>query len=574
MKSINSSIKAGRHARLAAVLLAASLLCGCDKDALAPMASASPAPAGLAESTPTPGGAITLPMPDDSELGNPLKNATREMSSIYGLIFEGLLKAGDSGAPEPCLAENLPEPSPDGLEWTFSLRKGVKWQVTGRELSADDVKFTLDEIKALSADSSADYPYDYVMQYARKWEVVDDQTIKITFKKPFYGALQALVFPILPSDGGYDDGGAPAMPVGTGPYTVTYYEKGKSIRLEANHDWWRTPPTIADISVMPFPDNQTEISSLPLKQLDALQTEDLTVTQYRDSGDAKVYEYPTRYFEFIALNFTSMDIQDKKIRQAIAFALDRQEIVTFTYVKHATVSDSPVMPSSWLYNGKMLLYDHDVEEARRLIQLAGWQDNCDKDGNPVLDANGNPVKDDKGNDLVRDGFYDTSPDGIRRPLSFTLLTYSDETDTLRYDAAMLIRDQLAKAGIEVEVKSETWSDYSRMLNEKSFDMALCGCYMSPVPDYSVLVGTGGKLNKGGYSDSDMDALLDDIMNSYEPDVLKLKTGDLQQKIIDNLPIISLYFRTHSLLTSPDIGGVSGVKEESAYDSISQWYIGQ
>jgi hypothetical protein len=56
--------------------------------------------------------------------------------------------------------------------------------------------------------------------------------------------------------------------------------------------------------------------------------------------------------------------------------------------------------------------------------------------------------------------------------------------------------------------------------------------------------------------------------------LKLKINDLQERIIDDLPIVSLYFRTHSLLTSPDIRGVSGVKEESAYDSISQWYIEQ
>lgn len=572
MKNISSFIKAGKAA---AVLLAAVLLFGCGDDAFAPNDSASPAPEGLsAGSTPASGGSITLPMPEDSEPGNPLMRATREMSGIYGLIYESLLNADDTGAPAPCLAENLPKQSLDGLEWTFSLRKGVKWHVSGRELSAEDVKFTLDEIKGLSDDTAADYPYDYVMKYIRRWDVLDDSTIRITLRKPFYGALQALTFPILPKGEGYENGNSPRMPVGTGPYVVTFCEKGKSVLLEANQDWWRTPPIISNISVTPFPDNQTEISSLPLKQLDAVQTEDLTVTQYRDSGDANLYEYPTRYFEYIALNFAYTDVQDRKLRQAIAYALDRQEIVTFTYVRHATVSDSPVMPSNWLYNGKLLKYNNSVEEARRLIELAGWQDNFDKNSIPLKDMNGNPAKDASGNPIVSDGFYDTSPDGIKRPLSFTLLTYSDETDTLRFDAAVLIRDQLAKAGIEVEVRTASWSEYTRMLNDRSFDLALCGCYLSPAPDYSCLIGTGEKLNKGGYSSTDMDALLEDVMNSPDANTLKLKTEELQQRVIDELPIISLYFRTHSLLTSPDIRGVSGVTEESAYRSISQWYIEQ
>jgi peptide/nickel transport system substrate-binding protein len=575
MKNINSSIKAGRRARCAAALLCAALLAGCGGSP-SPLDSTAPTYTDpYTVSTPRPGGSLMLPMPASAELGNPLKAATREIASIYGMIFESLLTAGENGEPAACLAENW-EKSEDGTFFTLKLRDGVKWQKTGRALNADDVVYTWGEIKTFSADTSADYPYDYTTKYISSCSKVDDRTVKFTLKTPFYGALQAFCFPILPSDGGYDDGGAPDLPVGTGPYEVTGYEKGKSIAMKANPDWWRSAPLIAEVNVMAFPDNSSEISSLTLRQLDALQTEDLTVAQYRDSGDAGIYEYQTRYFEYMALNFTSSDIQNKRIRQAIAYALNRQEIVSYTYVNHASITDTPVSyDNAWLYGSKLIQYGHNVEEARRLIMLAGWQDNYDGDGNAVLDKDGNPAKGTDGNPIVADGFWDTSPDGIKRPLTFKLITNMDEGNTLRNDAAALIRDQLAKAGIKVVLESETWDNYTTALRQKDFDLALCGCYLSPVPDYSLLFssGSGGKLNVGGYKDDTTDAMLDDILHCYDLSTLKVKTADLQARIIDELPIISLYFRTHSLLYSPGIQGVAGAREDSAFANINQWHFG-
>jgi peptide/nickel transport system substrate-binding protein len=545
MRNTSSCIKTGKPVKWLAALLCAVLLVGCGKGTpAATTASPSVEPeATVGEQTPKTGTTLVLPMPSGSELGNPLLTSTREMSSIYGLIFESLLETDDSGAIAPCLAETW-LPSPDGLKWTFTLRSGVKWHGTGRVLNAGDVKFTLDQIKALGKDK----PWGYITEeYLKSWQVNDDGTLTIELKKPFYGALHALTFPILPSDGGYQNGGVPATPVGTGPYVVTNYVKGKSISLAASSEWWKKPPFITKIQVLPFPDNETAISSLVLRQLDALQTDDLTVTQYQETGDAKVYEYPTRYFEYMALNFTSSDIKDKRIRQAIAYAIDRREIVSYTYVNHATVSDTPVPPDSWLYDSKQLKYNSDVDEARRLIKLAGW-----------LDSD-------------KDGFFDTSPEGVKRDLKFTLLTNRDENNTLRNDAAVLMAGQMGKAGIKVDLKTASFTEYSSMLTEKRFDMALCGCYVSPVPDYSFLLSSSGLMNIGGYKSDKMDTLLTDILKAPDSQTLKVKMGELQTEVIDDLPIISLYFRTHSLLTSPSVKGVTGVREDSAYGKLSQWY---
>jgi peptide/nickel transport system substrate-binding protein len=320
-----------------------------------------------------------------------------------------------------------------------------------------------------------------------------------------------------------------------------------SIKLKVNPDWWMKSPYIQNIEVLPFSDNATAIKSLVLRQLDAVQTDNLTVAQYRDSGDANVYEYPTHNFDYLAVNYSSEDLKDKGIRQAVAYAIDRREIAAWAYSNHAIVADTPVPPDSWLYDGKVLHYNKDVKKARELISSLGW----------VADADGNWMQD---------------PGGVQRTLKMRILTNREESDTLRVDSARLIADQLKEVGIDAQVDIEDWDTYLTKLKDKDYDLALCGCYLSPVPDLGFLLRTDGALNTGGWGNDSMDEILDQIVEINDSKKLSLRMADLQSAIIEELPIISLYFRTHSLLTSPSLQGVSGVQEDSAYANLSQWYL--
>ncbi len=554
MRNIKSFTIIRRIGGVLAALMLAATMAGCNRGGLDPTATATPVPTAAAtEPAPQPGGTMTIAVPEGSAFANPLLVTTREMSSLYHLVFESLLDTDDSGAPAPCLAETW-EQGKDDLTWTFTLRTGVKWQRLGRELTAADVEFTFQQLKDLGDDKY----WSFVTDYVKSCKAGDGNTVEVELKRPFYGALQALNFPIIPAGAGYEGGSAPDLPIGTGPYRVQA-QSAAEITMEVNTDWWKKAPYITTVKAVVYPDNATAVSTLVLgSQLDAVQTDDLTVSQYRESGDANVYEYPTRYFEYLAFNFGSPDLQEKPVRQAIAYAIDRLEIVSYTYVNHAIVTDTPVPPDSWLYDGKVLKYTCDVTEARRLIMLAGWQDNYDAKG-----------------EAGKDGYWDTSPDGVRRDLTFTLLTNRDETNTIRNDAALLIASQLGKAGIRTEVKSVAWTDYDKMIKEKRFDLALCGTYLSPVPDYRALLGSDGELDVGGSATSDMDTLLADVLNSPDSASLKVKIGVLQNKIIEDLPILCLYFRNHTLLTSNDLksltGTVAGAREDDAYARINQWY---
>ena len=536
----------GYTRRVSAALVLTVLLAGCGA---APQATATPTlqPTAKATKAPQPkvGGTIHLSMPTTKTADNPLKVTSREMSSIYGLIFESLLRS-DSAAPAAQLAE-LPTVSPDNLQLTFKLREGVKWQGSGRALDAQDVLYTLNQIKALGDQST----YAYVMNWLEpdSWQEGAGGTVVVRLKKPFYGAWKAFGFPILPRDGGFDDGAMPAMPYGTGPYLCTEFQPGTSIKLTVNPDWWMKTPYIQYIEVLPFANNATAIKSLVLRQLDAVQTNDLTVGQYRDSGDANVYEYPTHEFDYLAVNFASADLKDKRIRQAIAYAIDRREIAAWAFSNHAIVADTPVPPDSWLYDGKVVHYNKDIKKAEDLIASAGWKRAQDNDE-----------------------LWGTSPDGVNRPLKIRILTNREESDTLRVDSARLIADQLKAVGIDAEVNIQDWDKYLTMLQEGNYDLALCGAYLSPVPDLSFLLRSDGALNTGHWGSDKMDEMLDKIVQSADSKELSLRMAELQSAIIEELPVISLYFRTHSLLTSPNLQGISGVREEAAYADLSQWFL--
>lgn len=531
---------AARWTFLSAALLAL-LLAGCDTgpdDSLFPKRTIDPQSGGVVR-----GGTLTVPIPESAGSLHPLLERSRELCGLSGLIFEPLIRFNASGEPGPCLAQSW-EVDESRLVWTISLREGVVWHRQNRTVTASDVSFTLDLIREIGTGT----PYREIFDYIDRWNVVDDYTIAITMKQPFYGVINALDFPILPGESGYAADSAPNLPVGTGPYKAISNRPKEGMMLELNELWWQKSPYIEKIQAVPFSGTAEALSALVLQQVDVVQEDSLTATQYRDSGDANAYEYATRYFEFMAPNFESLYLQDVRVRQAIAYALDRQQIVSSVYVNHAIVVDTPISPTSWLYQGRLVVYNQDLEEARRLLKLAGWKNTDD------------------------DAWLDVSPSGVEDEFSLVLLTYNDPDRSLRYDAARLIQSQLAEAGIRVELRFESWDVYVQMMKEGTFDLLLTGWYMSDIPDFSYAFGSDSEGNLSGYRSETMDALLEEALQQSTQDGLQDVTDRIYQIIVDDLPIISLYFRTHTLLTTLPVQGVHNITEENAYGGIADWFI--
>ena len=435
-----------------------------------------------------------------------------------------------------------------GKKWTITVRDDVYWQHTGRKLDAYDVEFTLDLMKQLRQQNE-NAQFCEGLGYLRHWSVEDENTIKIYSFEPFYGSIQALDFPILPRDVGYGLDIDATFPVGTGPYMVTSWYPGEQVVLESNPNWWQKQPVIGKIVAKPYDDNGLAITALQLNQLDVVQTDEIALLATDQELNIFSYEYTTRYYEFMVPNIRTLLLEDKRVRQAIAHALDRDEIVSNVYINHAIPVDTPVPPTSFLYSGRLLTYNNDVEEAKNLLRLAGWK----------------YLEDD-------DPWLDVSPDGWEMDFTLTLLTNNDSENPHRAEAAKYIAKQLEQVGIKVEVKSEDWDAYKNMVREGRFDLLLGGWYLNDIPDLRFAFKSGGSQNLSGYMDAEMDELLQSVMEQSTREGLAGAFEVVQQKIIEDLPIISLYFRTHTLYTRRNIEKVVQVTEENAYSSIQYWKV--
>ncbi len=521
--------------------------CGKEPEFLRYNFTPEPTVAPIATEVPDGTTEIRIAMPSEIESTNPFKVTSRDMMSIYNLIFEPLISFDDTGEPVPVLAQTWELDIGSGRKWTITLRDDVYWQQSGRKIDAYDVEFTLDLMNSLRREGNGDYCEE--LGYIKYWSVEDERTINIYSYEPFYGMINALDFPILPKDVNYTLTTEPTYPIGTGPYMVSSWFPGESIVLTRNENWWQQKPSIGKIIAEPYDDNSLAVSAFQLSQLDVVQTGKLALSATDQVMDTFSYEYTTRYFEFLAPNLNSTYLSDKRVRQAIAYALDREEIISNVYINHAIAVDTPVPPTSFLFSGTLLTYNNNIAEAKSLLRIAGWR---------YLNED--------------DVWLGVSPEGSEINFTLTLLTNEDIGSPHRAEVASYIAKQLEQVGIKVEVKTENWENYKNMVQEGRFDLLLAGWYLNDIPDLRFAVKSDGSQNVTGYNDLEMDELLHEVMQSKTRETISASFERVQQKIIEDLPIISLYFRTHTLLTRKNITNVIQVREESAFSSIQYWEI--
>ena len=522
---------------LCALLSLALLLAGCGARETAGKVSNSPTPAPSTAPNVKAGAELTISMPQNPGTLTPIGVRTREMANVLALIYEGLIRFDDDGNIVPSLAESW-ELSGDGLEWTFHLRKNVTFH-GGQPLTAADVVYSYEQVMA-------DEQSIYRAGLSRVKEVTakGTDTVSVALKEPDYTVLSGMVFPIVRKDDDFS-----GLPNGTGPYKAASFEADEGMRLEANGEWWRKKPQIASIRVQAVQSAEAALASFENRQLDAVYNTQVTIS----SGPAiqaqyRVLESITHQFECIVPNMEQEALQDKRVRQAISYALDRSELINRVYVGHGTASVIPVMPNSPYLDAKLPAYDHNLDEAAALLKKAGYVDS-DKDG--VVDA--------------------VTEKGVTK-LSLRLVVNETTDNVLRKDAAQTVAEQLRKVGIEVTVEALEWDAYEKAVEEKDYDLLMAGIYLGNTPELSPILGTDGASNIGEYSDAALDKALAELRNARDEETFADAYVVLQQRLAQDLPLIGLCFRNHMLMVSDEIEGVSQPQDFNAYYGIEQWYM--
>ncbi len=293
------------------------------------------------------------------------------------LIFNGLTRKNETFDPVPDLAERF-ESSPDFKTFTFYLRPGVKFHDKS-PVSALDVKYTFETMMA--GDFRSDKKAEFISTLSAI-EVKDPLTVIFHFNSPFPGFANAIVpIGIIPEGTSAQQA---ERPVGTGPFKFDSFTEDQDVTLTANQDYFEGAPEVARLRVKIIPDNSTRESELRKGSVDLAINADfdpITVESLRNAEGLNVDVTNGTNVTHLGLNLQDPVLQDRRVRQALAFAIDRDAIIRDVLRQQARPAYSILPASQWAYEPDIEKYPYNPDRARKLLDEAGHQE---KSGQPRI----------------------------------------------------------------------------------------------------------------------------------------------------------------------------------------------
>jgi peptide/nickel transport system substrate-binding protein len=521
----------------------------------APTAPAASAPRPAAD-TPVAATAaqdtVVLASRGDSISLNPLLNIDNASRNVWQNIFEPLVKPDPlTGAPAPALADRFDQ-SADGRTYTFSIRPNVLWS-DGQPLTADDAKFTFDA----ALDPRTNSPWRTRLGLVERVESPDAQTFRVVLKSPLCPFLiDGMGLPILPKHvlAGSADLSTDAFnfsrPVGTGAYIFNEWARDDHLTLTANPKYWGGAPKIGQWVRKIFPDSNIVAIKMKAGEVDYGAVAPSSIDEMKTQSNLGVLSYPGTNVNYVIYNLDRPIFQDRDVRQALTYALDRQSIVDSILLGEGGVQDSPILKQSWAYNQNVPVFAYNPDTARKLLADAGWAPGSDG----ILQKAGTPFQ-------------------------FTLLT--DAATPQRTSFQVIAQDQWRKVGIQAQVQQLTFAAVTDKLKAHDFDAVVLGANLAIDPDqtatWSSKAYPGGE-NYAHYANTTVDGLLEQgrAVQGCDQAVRKPIYDAIQQQIAQDQPYTFLWGQQTSVVYNKRLQNLApnywadaaGV----AYDGIQKWII--
>ena len=450
---------------------------------------------------------------------DPRLTADEGSERVAQLVYSRLMELDDRLRPVPGLAERLERV--DAVTWEVTLRDGVRFH-DGRLLTSADVVFTIISILDPATASPLRGAYRSLATVA----AVDARTVRFTLREPVESFPVQLVVSIVPAGSGAD---LRTHPIGTGPYRFVRASADDRVVLARFDEYFRGPAANAGVMLKIVPDDTMRGLELQHGGVDLVINDvppDL-VHALDGRGGLMVETAPGTDYAYIGLNARDPVLSDARVRRALAYAVDRQAIVTHLRRSLAGVASGVLPPISWAVAPDVPRFDFDPDAARRALDEAGYPD----------------------------------PDGAgpRPRLRLTLKISTNEFVRLQ---ATVLQENFRNVGVEVDVRQYEFATLFADVIAGNFQMVTLQWVGGAVADPDILrrifhsdqIPPGG-FNRGRYTNPEVDRLLDEATRATDESERRRLYQAVQRLVAEDQPYISLWYRTNVAVTQPWIRGL-------------------
>ena len=397
----------------------------------------------------------------------------------------------------------------------FLLHDDVRWH-DGAPFTSRDVKFTYGAIMDDRVASPRKPDYELVLSV----ETPDARTVRVVYRRPFSPALESWMMSVLPAHLLAD---VPPdqwpltfnrTPVGTGPFKFAEWKTNQFVRVARNEDYFKGLPHLEGIVFRTLPDPLTLRLAFETRQVDFWAADPWAVGSFREDERFTLFTSPSNSYNYVGWNLRRPMFQDLRVRQALAHAVNIDQMIRYILYGYGMQSTGIFTPEMWFFNPQVQPLPYDPEEAKQLLDKAGW----------VPGEDGIRVK-----------------DGQR--FAFTLIT--NNGNVIRSDIATLVQENLRAIGIEVTVEMYEWAVFlKRFVNQGEFDAVVLGWALGQGFDQFQIWHSSQtepeRLNMVGYQSKEADRLLESVREEFDRDEIIRQCGELQQLIYDDQPYLFLF----------------------------------
>jgi peptide/nickel transport system substrate-binding protein len=443
----------------------------------------------------------TMPANLDPRIGTDAQS-----QRLGGLIFSALLERDAEMNLRGDLAQRWE--SPDPLTYVFHLRRGVRFH-DGRPLTSADVKFTFDSILSGAIKT----PKRGSFRMVAAVEAPDAETVIFRLREPYASFPWNLVRPAV----GIVPAGAAAdfaqHPIGTGPFRFVRAQQDEEVVLERNADYFGRAATIAQVRFRIVPD--AIVRALELRKGSA----DLTLNSLAPDmvpvlarqPELEVTEQPGTIYSYVAFNLDEPSLARREVRQALAYATDRQALVNYLLRGQARLADGLLPPNHWAYEPNVPHYAYDPARAEQLLDAAGFPRAA----------------------------------GSRTRLKLTLKSSTEELNRL---LGAVLQEQWRRVGVELELRPlelATLLDDARRGNFQMYTLRWVGANNDPdifeFVFHSQKIPPADGANRGHYRNARLDALLDQARVEADREHRKGLYSEVQRIVGEDLPYLNLWY---------------------------------